>query len=119
MLLTALGTWLIAGAILATCLVGFWDEIKEWLNTVAADVVENTLGYGARERMYKTVATVNRLMDKLKNTSVIYTKKSKDSLYYDKTTIVAEQPVEEVTEDVLKEFTKHNNRLVQEFEYKH
>ena len=112
--------WVIAaavGAVLATCLIAFWDTIKELLNTVAADAVERALGYGARHRMHKAVAFVDRVVQRIRNQAVIYTKKYNNSLYFDKTTVVAECSVMDIEEDVLKEINKRG-KLVQEFNYK-
>lgn len=112
--------WVIAaavGAVLATCLIAFWDTIKEWLNTVAADAVERALGYGARERMHKAIAFVDRIVNNIRNQAVIYTKKFENDLYFDKTTIIAECSIRDIEKDVLSEINK-KGRLVQEFEYK-
>ena len=118
MILSTLG-WFLAGAFLAGCLVHFWDDIKEWLNTVAADAVERAFGYNARACMHRAIATVDRFMSKLKNTSVVYSKKNPSDLYFDKTTIRCEMNTSEVDEDVWAEFDKNNNRLIQEFVYRH
>ena len=109
----------IAGAIAVGALSYFWDDIKQWLNTVAADAVERAFGYNARQQMHKAVAVVDRVFQKLKNTSTVYSKRNDSDLYYDKTTIHCEIGVEEVTEEVLAEFDKRGQRLVQEFCYKH
>ena len=118
MILKTIG-YFVLGALCVGALVHFWDDIKNWLNTVAADAVEKHFGYNARNAMHKAIATVDRLMRKFKNTSVVYSKRSTSDLYYDKTTIQCEIGVEEVTEDVLAEFDQHGNRLIQEFVYKH
>lgn len=116
MILELLGAFVL-GAIVTGCMVAFWDDIKSWLNNVAADAVERTFGYNARQCMHKAIATVDRVVSKLKNTSVIYSKKNTSDLYYDKTTIQAEMPVSELTEAQLREFDKHSGRMVQEFTY--
>ena len=108
----------VLGAILGgAALVRFWDDIKDWLNNVAADAVERTFGYNARQHMQKAVAIVDLAVRKIKNTSFIYSKKDPTSTYFDKTTVTAETGIENVEEDVLKELRKNNNRLVQELNY--
>lgn len=112
--------WIIAaaiGALLTGCLIAFWDSIKEWLNTVAADAVERVLGYGARYRMQKAVAFVDRVVQRIRNRAVIYTKKYNNSLYFDKTTVIAECSVKDIEQDVLDEINK-NGQLIQEFDYR-
>lgn len=117
MILTTIG-FIIAGAVLAGALLCFWDDIKEWLNTVAANAVERAFGYAARDKMHKAVACIDKVADKIKNTSVVYSKRDVTELYFDKTTITAEADASSLHEDILAEFNKHNNRLVQEFNYK-
>ena len=109
--------WFIAGAVATACLVTFWDEVKNWLNQVAADAVERVLGYGARERMHRAIAVMDRVVNKIRNTSTIYTKRNDYDTYFDKTTIVSDCNEYEIDRDVLKEVSKRN-QLVQEFGYK-
>ncbi len=119
MILTATLGYFVLGALCVGALIHFWDDIKDWLNEVAADAVEKVFGYNARNAMQKAVATVTRVFQTLKNKSVVYSKRNKSDLYFDKTTIECEMGVEEVTKDVLAEFDKNGNQLVQEFVYKH
>lgn len=105
------------GLLVGAALVAFWDDIKHWLDTVAADWVERQFGYGARNRMHKAVAMVNRVMQKIRNRAVIYTKRYANDLYFDKTTIVCETGIENVEEDVLQEIAKQGT-LIQQFEYR-
>lgn len=116
MILTTLG-WILLGAVVGAALIAFWDSIKHWLDTVAADWVERKLGYGARNRMQKAVAMVNRVMQKVRNRAIIYTKRYANDLYFDKTTIVCETGIENIEEDVRQELAKQGT-LVQEFEYR-
>lgn len=109
--------WILAGAVLTGVIATFWEDIRGWLNSVAADFVEKHLGYGARERMHRAVATVNKVMNKLRNTSVVYSKKNRLDTYYDKTTIVSEAPIYEIDSKVIEEINKTGS-IVQEFEYK-
>ena len=109
----------ILGAIMGgAALVAFWDDIKNWLNTVAADAVEKTFGYSARQNIHKAVAVVDKIIDKIKNNSVVYSKKSPTSTYFDKTTITAETGIENIEEDVLKELNKNGGRITQTFDYR-
>lgn len=110
-------TWILIGLVLGAALVAFWDSIKNWLDTVAADWVERELGYGARNRMHKAVAMVDRVMQKVRNRAVIYTKRYANDLYFDKTTITCETGIENIEEDVLQEIAKQGT-LVQQFEYR-
>lgn len=111
--LCMIGAAMLGGA----AIVRFWDEIKAWLNRVAADAVERVFGYQARQNIHKAVAIVDRIVNRIKNTSHIYSKKSPTSTYYDKTTIIAEGRVEDLEADVRKELARNNNRLTQEFNY--
>lgn len=115
--LAALG-WVIFGAVVVSCLVAFWDDIKDWLNYTAADFVERHLGYNARVRMQKAVSRVTRIGDKLFNRTIVYTRKSAYDDYYDKTTMEADDHISNIDQDVLEELRKANNELLQQFEYK-
>lgn len=116
MLLAALG-WMLLGGVVVGALVKYWDEIKDWLNNVAADFVERHLGYNARQRMQRATSKVDRIMSKIRNTSVVYTRKNRLDNYMDKTTIIGEQDVYEVNQEVLDEI-KQKGSIVQEFEYR-
>lgn len=109
--------WILVGVVATACLVTFWDEIRQWLNNSAADTVERILGYGARERMHKAVSRIDRVVDKVRNKTIVYTKKNDLDSYYDKTTLLAESPSYEIKHDILEEIRKSNG-LVQEFQYK-
>jgi hypothetical protein len=117
MILTTIG-FILAGAALVGVLARFWDDIKNWLNTVAADAVEAHLGYSARNNMQKAVAIVDRVLNVLKNKSVIYTKNSPTDTYFDKTTITCEAKVADVDEDIIQEIQKNGNHVTQTFDYK-
>lgn len=109
-----LGAAIAGGVIMAR----FWDKIKNWLNNVAADAVERAFGYSARNNMQKAVAIVDKLMDRIRNTSTIYTKKSPSETYYDKTTIVSEAGINNIDEDIINTIANHNNQMIQVFDYK-
>ena len=116
MILTTLG-WILVGIVVGAALVAFWDDIRHWLDTVAADWVERQFGYEARNHMHKAVAMVDRVMQTVRNRAVIYTKRYASDLYFDKTTITCETGIENIEEDVRKEIAKQG-MLVQQFEYK-
>ena len=108
--------WLILGAIIGcAALTYFWNDIRNWLNSVAADVVERHLGYSARERMQKAVAFVDKYISKVRNKAIIYTRKP-NSVMFDKTTIISEASVYDIEQDVLDEIERKGT-LVQEFSY--
>lgn len=109
--------WILAGAVLTGVIATFWDDIRSWLNSVAADFVERHLGYGARQKMHRAVSKVNKLINKIKNTSVVYTKKNDLDTYFDKTTIVSEAPIYEIDNDIIEEIN-NKGHIVQEFEYR-
>lgn len=109
--------WVVAGAVALGFLAKFWDDIKIWLNNVAADAVERALGYKARERMHKAVAVVDRVINTVRNTTTIFTKRNNSDTFFDKTTVIAEAEAYEIDADILKEIAK-KNKLVQDFSYK-
>ena len=112
MLLAALG-WVIVGGLLVGAIAKFWDEIRDWLNNVAADFVEKHLGYNARQKMLKATSKVDRIVNK----SVVYTRKNRLDNYLDKTTIIGEEDVYEVDQEVLNKI-KQDGGMVQKFEYR-
>lgn len=116
MLLAALG-WVIVGGLLVGAIAKFWDEIRDWLNNVAADFVEKHLGYNARQKMLKATSKVDRIVNKIRNTSVVYTRKNRLDNYLDKTTIIGEEDVYEVDQEVLNKI-KQDGGMVQKFEYR-
>jgi hypothetical protein len=109
--------WLLVGGVAATFLVTFWNEIRDWLNQVAADAVEKVFGYKARQTMHRAIAKIDRVMDKVRNTSTIYAKKNPLDTHFVKTDIVAEGNVYEIDSRVLDEVQRKGS-IVQEFEYK-
>lgn len=109
--------WIILGAAVATAvLYKFWDNIKQWLNNTAANTIEKALGYGARSRMHRAVATIDRLMNKIRNTTIVYTKKNELDTHFHKTTLYAEADIYSIDEGVLKEI-ENKKILVNEFIY--
>ena len=115
-ILVAIG-WIIVGTAAVGVLATFWDEVRQWLNSVAADFIEKHLGYSARQKMQKAVTCIDKVVNKIRNNSVIYTKKNNLDTYYDKTTILAETSIYEIDQKVLNEINKRGE-IVQEFEYR-
>lgn len=105
------------GALLSAAIVHFWDDIKEWLNHTAANAVERVLGYDARKNMHRAVVVVDRIIDKVRNTGTVYTKKFTSDNYFTKVTYTAEAPAGEIETDVLKEINS-KGQLVNEFSYR-
>jgi hypothetical protein len=108
---------MIAGAVVTACLTIFWENIAVWLNNTAANAIEKVLGYGARNRMHRAVATVDRVMKKIRNQTIVYTKQHELDTHFHKTTLTSEAPIYEIDAEVLDEIEK-NNKIVQEFIYK-
>lgn len=104
------------GLIAGTALTVFWKDVEKWLNNVAADFVERHLGYNARKAMQKAVSTVSKVINKIRNVSIVYSKKNRLDTYYDKTTIIAEQDVYQVNDKVLDEINQ-KGKIIQEFKY--
>lgn len=119
MILTTIIGGFVLGALVVGALARFWDDIKNWLNNVAADAVEHHLGYSARNNIQKAVSVVDRIFGVLKNKSIIYTKSKPTDVYFDKTTISCEAKVADIDEDILREIEKQNNHVSNVFEYKY
>lgn len=117
MSLLGLGLWFIVGVCLAGAVGVFWDNIREWLQNTAANAVEKMFGYNARQNMLKAISKVDRLMNKVRNHSVVYSKLSPFDTTYVETKIVAEANVEDIDYEVLDEIRK-NGSIKQTFEYK-
>ncbi|MFW6030425.1 MAG: hypothetical protein ACOCRO_09260 [Halanaerobiales bacterium] len=109
--------WVIVGALLAGAIAMFWDDIKNWLNNTAADAVERVLGYDARRNMHRAVARIDRVVDTIRNRTVVYTKRNHLDTYYDKVTLSAEAAPYEIDNDVLKKL-RQEGELIQKFEYR-
>lgn len=105
-----------ASTVVAIALTKFWDQIRMWLNNTAANAVERVLGYGARTRMHRAIATIDRVMDKIKNTTVVYTKRNELDTHYHKTTLESKASVYSIDEGVLKAI-EDQGRVIQEFSY--
>lgn len=109
--------WILLGALLTGALLYFWNDIKEWLNSTAADAVERVLGYKARKAMHRAICRVDRIVNNLRTRATVFYKKNPLDTYYDKIELEATAPVYEFEEEVLDEIKKKGT-LVQEFGYR-
>lgn len=107
---------LFAGAAISTVLISFWDEIRQWLNNVAADAVERAFGYQARNKMHRAIAKIDRIAKKIRNRSTVYTKNNELDSHFVKVTTESHIPEYEIGEDIIAEI-RNKGELVQEFKY--
>ena len=111
-----LGWFLLGAAVLAVAISLFWDEIKNWLNNTAANVVEHFLGYNARANMQKAVCKADRIVNKIRSTATVYVRKPGAS-HIDKVTTEATAPEYEISDEVKQKIDKEG-WITQEFGYK-
>ncbi|MGL6104525.1 hypothetical protein [Romboutsia sp.] len=109
--------WVLLGAVASTILITFWDDIRTWLNNVAANAVEQAFGYKARGLMQRAIAKIDVEMNSIKNKATIYTKSNPMDKYFVKTDIVARAPMSKVDPGIIEEIKKEGT-LVQEYCYK-
>lgn len=98
-------------------LTPLWDKIKIWLNGHAANIVEKMFGYKARKNIYQAISKIDRLVDKIRQTSVIYTKEKPWDNFYHKveiTTTIDESELDYKILDIL----NTEKSVEQKFEYK-
>lgn len=118
LLLTAACVFMV-GVVASVVLARYWDSIATWLNTVAADEVEKMLGIKYRNCIHKAVAFTDRLVNKLRNRAVIYSKENPTDTYFSKTTITAEAKTSTIDDDILSEIEKNDNHIEHTFECKY
>ena len=109
--------WVLVGAILTGALLYFWNDIKEWLNNTAADVVQRYIGYDARQAMQRAICVADRVVNMIRTRSQVYYKRNRLDTYYDKVVLEASAPVYEFDVDILLELDK-KGKLEQEFQYR-
>lgn len=107
---------LLAGAAVSTVLISFWDEIRQWLNNVAADVVERAFGYNARNKMHRAIAKIDRIANKIRNRSTVYTKSNQLDTHFVKVTTESHIPSYEINDEIVTKI-RNEGELVQEFKY--
>ena len=105
------------GALAMSLITQFWNEIKDWLNNTAADVVQEYIGYDARKAMQKAVCKADRIMDKIRNRSTVYYRQSPLASHYDKVTMEVTAPTYEFDDEFLEAIRREGN-LTNEMEYK-
>ncbi|MCR5403410.1 MAG: hypothetical protein K6E91_06235 [Butyrivibrio sp.] len=111
-----LGWFILGAAVLAVAIVAFWDEIKGWLNSTAADVVGDFLGYDARKNMQKAICKADRIVNKIRNVATVYVRKPGAS-HIDKVTMETSAPQYEISEEV-RDKIEREGWIEQEFEYR-
>lgn len=109
--------WILVGAILTGALLYFWNDIKDWLNNTAADVVQRYIGYDARKAMQRAICVADRLINKVRVRSKVYYKRDWLATVIDVVTIETTAPEYEFDTDVLDEI-KEKGELEQEFVFK-
>ena len=109
----------ILGTVVNKILIPLWEMIRGWLNEVAADFIEEALGYEARNNIQRAVSMIDKKLNKLQNVSYIYTLEDEDSLYLDKTTITSEANVTDVDRDIVRAIEMENNHIEQTMEYEY
>ncbi|MQN01065.1 MAG: hypothetical protein DUD27_07705 [Lachnospiraceae bacterium] len=95
----------------------FWNDIRDWLNNTAADVVQKYLGYDARKAMQKAVNRADRVMNKIRNVAQVYYRKDPLATHYDKVTMETTAPTYEFDDEFVKTVNEQGS-LSQEMEYK-
>lgn len=109
--------FILVGALLTGALLIFWNDIKEWLNNTAADVVQRYIGYDARKAMQRAVCVADRVVNKIRTRSTVYYKKNRLDTYFDKVTLEATAPVYEFDDEVIEEI-RQKGSIAQEMEYR-
>lgn len=108
--------FVLVGAILAGAMLAFWDDIKEWLNNTAADVVQKYIGYDARKAMQRAICVADRVVNKIRTRSTVYYKRERLDTHVDKVVLEATAPVYEFDEEVLNEIQAKGS-IAQEMKY--
>ena len=109
--------WVLVGAVLTGALLYFWNDIRDWLNNTAADVVQKYIGYDARKAMQKAICVADRVVNKVRTRSKVYYKKDWLATVIDVVTIEATAPAYEFEEEVLDKI-QEKGKLEQEFVFK-
>ena len=107
----------IAGLVLTAAVMAFWDEIREWLNNTAADVVQKYISYDARKAMQRAICKADRVINKVRNKSRIYFRKNRMDTTYEVVTTEMSAPVQEFDNDFLNNL-QQQKELIQQFDYK-
>ncbi len=104
------------GVIAMGLVTKFWNDIKDWLNNTAADVVQKYIGYDARKAMQKAVNRADRVMNKIRNVSDIYYRSDPLATHYQKVTVEITAPTSEFDDRFIRTIEKERV-LTQEMDY--
>lgn len=115
-ILGAIAVGLFLGASAMALVTSFWNDIKDWLNNTAADVVQKYIGYDARKAMQKAVNKADRVVNKIRNVSQVYYRSDPLATHYDKVTMEVTAPTYEFDKEFLKTMDEQGS-LVQEMQY--
>ncbi len=95
----------------------FWNDIKDWLNNTAADVVQKLIGYSVRKALQKAINKADRVMDKIRNVSQVFYRSEPLATHYDKVTMEITAPTYEFDDEFIKTIDE-KRVLTQEMVYK-
>ena len=98
----------------------FWNDIKDWLNNTAADVVQPYVGYDARKALRRAVITAERCDEDICVIAHVYYQSDPLATHYDKVTMKVTMKVTAPTYEFDDEFIKTINEqqiLTQEIQY--
>lgn len=115
-ILGAIAVGLALGAAAMALVTAFWEDIKDWLNNTAADVVQKYIGYDARKAMQKAINKADRVMNKIRNVSQVYYRSDPLATHYDKVTMEVNAPTYEFDDEFVKTMDEQGS-LVQEMKY--
>lgn len=104
----------IAGALISSTLLYFWDDIRKWLNTYAADLVGRYLGYDARNGMLRAVVKIDRFMNQIRKRTTFVTESDQ---YIDEVEIETMLAPYEISPSVLEELAQ-SSVIKQEYDYR-
>lgn len=108
--------WILVGAVASTLLVRYWDSVRAWLNTTAADFVGRYLGYDARSRMQQAVVLVDRFMGKIRQRTTLTTL-TPDGAALDEVEVETLYHEHEIDQALLQQLAE-KRQVQQWFEYK-
>ena len=95
----------------------FWNDIKDWLNNTAADVVQEYIGYDATKAMQKAVIIAERRDDDICVIAHVYYQSDPQATHYDKVTMEVTAPTDEFDDELIKTINEQRI-LTQEIQYK-
>lgn len=98
------------------CVTEFWEDIRDWLNNTAADVVQKYIGYDARKAMQKAVIRAEIIENRVHVVSQVYYRRDSKTDYYDKVTVEVAAPTNEFDKEIIR-LIEERGSLIQEMEY--